>query len=148
TAVRMNLPATSLAAFGTGTLFSGLTTWTGLGGAPDGVSGFAVFVPKWTTTKATIPATRISAENHGKSRLIRRAFLRAAGVALMASRLDAISALELEDGGLPPHAPDLAEGVAHLAHRHVGARGVDDRRHQVLVVPLRGRLQAGERRLR
>ena len=33
-----------------------------------------------------------------------------------------------EDRRLAPDAPDLAERVAHLAHRHVGARGVDDRR--------------------
>src|SRR6202035_4897767 len=37
----------------------------------------------------------------------------------------------LEDGRLAPGPPDAAEGVAHLAHRHVGPCGVDDRGHQV-----------------
>src|SRR5213595_4099094 len=147
TAVRMNRPATSLASFGTATLFSGLTTCTGRGGAPEGVSGFAVFVPNWTIVKATIPATRTSAENQGKSRLIRRDIFRAAGVVLIAPRLDAISALRLEDRSLSPHAPNVAERVAHLAHRHVEAPRVDDRRHQVHVLLRRGLLQPPERRL-
>src|SRR2546421_5188599 len=147
TAVRMNSPATTLAAFGTGTFLWGFTTWTGRGGAPEGVSGFAVFVPKWTIAKVTIPATRISAENHGKSRPSRREPFRAAGVALMALRLDAISAVRLEDRRLPPDAPHLAERVAHLAHRHVGAGGLDDRRHEVVVLPFGSRLQPRERRL-
>src|SRR5437588_3219304 len=127
----MNRPATSLASFGTGTLFSGLTTWTGRGGAPEGVSGFAVFVPKWTIVKATIPATSTSAENHGARRLIRRDIFRAAGVVLIAPRLDAISPdwlARLENGRLAPNAPDLTERVAHLAHRHVRLGGFDQRR--------------------
>src|SRR5204862_4672263 len=121
--------------------FSGTTAWTGPDGAPDDVSGFAVLVPKWTIVKATTPATRIRAENHGNSRLIRRERLRAAGGVLIVPRLDAISAEGLEDGRLAPDAPDLAERVAHLAHRHVRAGPVDDRRHQVRVVRLGRALQ-------
>src|SRR2546425_7641345 len=52
----------------------------------------------------------------------------------------------LEDRRLAPDAPDLAEGVAHLAHRHVGAGSVDDRAHQVAVVAGGVLLQPGERR--
>src|SRR5581483_11309952 len=52
-----------------------------------------------------------------------------------------------EDGRLSPHAPDGPERVAHLAHRHVRARGVEDGRHQVDVVPLGLRPQTRERRL-
>ena len=44
------------------------------------------------------------------------------------------ASIALEDRRLAPDAPDLAERVAHLAHRHVGAGGVDDRRHQVAAV--------------
>src|SRR3954465_12457970 len=56
-------------------------------------------------------------------------------------------ARSLEDRRLAPDAPHVAEGVAHLAHRHVGARGVDDRLHQV--APLDGgvRLQPRQRGL-
>ena len=39
----------------------------------------------------------------------------------------------LEDRRLPPGPPDLAERVAHLAHRHVRAGRFDDRVHQVPV---------------
>src|SRR5438067_13347083 len=149
TAVRMKRPATSLASFGTAMLFSGLTICTGRGGAPEGVSGFAVFVPKWTIVKATIPATRTSAENHGKSRLIRRDIFRAAGVVLIAPGLDAISSdwlAELEDRGLTPDAPNLVERFAHLGHRHAGASGLYDRRHQIHVLAWRSPLQPCDRR--
>src|SRR5438067_1161681 len=129
TAVRMNRPATTRASFGTATLFSGLTTWTGRGGAPDGVSGFAVFVPKWTIVKATIPATRTRAENHGKSRLIRRDIFRAAGVVLIAPRLDAISfdwlarrggtgrflRHEAQKTGVSRHTPHTARSASHIS---------------------------------
>src|SRR3954449_3209067 len=39
----------------------------------------------------------------------------------------------LEDRGLAPDAPDVAQHVAHLAHRHVRPRGVHDRLHQIAV---------------
>src|SRR5438477_6266773 len=39
----------------------------------------------------------------------------------------------LEDGGFAPYAPDLPKGIAHLAHRDVRARCLDDRPHEVAV---------------
>src|SRR5690349_11815980 len=51
-----------------------------------------------------------------------------------------------EDRRFAPRAPDLAQRVAHLSHRHVGARGLHDRLHQVAVVVGRVLLQARERR--
>src|SRR5437763_3565552 len=147
TAVRMKRPATTFASFETGADLSGLTiVGCFTGGAADGVSGFAVFVPKCTIVKATIPATRISAESHGTSRFIRWALFRAAGVVLIAPRLDAISVEELEDRSLPPDAPHLAERVAHLAHGHVRSPGLDDRRHEVRIA-LGGGLERSERGL-
>src|SRR6478609_4525725 len=50
----------------------------------------------------------------------------------------------LEHRRLTPDAPNLAEGVTHLAHRHVGASRVEDRRHQIPVVAGRILLQTGE----
>src|SRR5215468_5637085 len=52
-----------------------------------------------------------------------------------------------EDRRLAPRAPDLAQRVAHLAHRHVGARGRQHGLHEVAVGVGRILLQAGERRL-
>src|SRR6266705_3329663 len=53
------------------------------------------------------------------------------------SRLEGLAAVErrggLEDGCLAPNAPDLPQGVTHLAHGHIRLRGLDDRRHQVSV---------------
>src|SRR5215210_7540271 len=54
---------------------------------------------------------------------------------------------KLKDGGLSPDAPDLAEAVAHLTHRHVGTGGVDDERHQVDIVARRRLLEARQRGL-
>src|SRR4029453_11440548 len=54
---------------------------------------------------------------------------------------------ELENRRLAPGPPDLAQRVAHLAHGHVRARGVDDRGHQISVLVGRLGLQSGERRL-
>src|SRR6185437_2477033 len=53
----------------------------------------------------------------------------------------------LKDRGLPPDAPDVAEGVAHLAHRHVGACGSHDRLHQVAVLMRRIFAQTRQRLL-
>ena len=49
-----------------------------------------------------------------------------------------------EDRCLSPDAPDLAKRVAHLAHRHVGPGGVDDRGHEVRLLRLGVPLQPGE----
>ena len=57
-----------------------------------------------------------------------------------------ISGAGSEDGRLAPHAPRLAQRVAHLAHRRVRARRLEDRRHQVRV-RRRLRPQPPERRL-
>src|SRR5438105_10231500 len=54
---------------------------------------------------------------------------------------------ELEDWGFSPYAPYLTKRVAHLAHRDVRARGLDDRPHEVAVFPGRIRLQVRESRL-
>src|ERR1700675_4686869 len=53
----------------------------------------------------------------------------------------------LEDGCLAPNAPDLAERIAQLAHRHIGAGGIDDWPHQVAVFASGVLLQPRERRL-
>src|SRR5919205_427048 len=53
-----------------------------------------------------------------------------------------------EDRRLAPRAPDLAQRVAHLAHRHVGTRAGEDRLHEVAVVARRVLLQPGQRSLR
>src|SRR5579884_4221494 len=52
----------------------------------------------------------------------------------------------LEDGGLAPGAPHVAERVAHLAHRDVGAGAGHDRLHQVRVA-FGGTAEVGERPL-
>src|SRR3954453_9154723 len=52
----------------------------------------------------------------------------------------------LEDRRLAPDAPHIAEGVAHLAHRDVGAGAGDDRLHQVRVTR-GGAFELRERRL-
>src|SRR5579884_198852 len=57
----------------------------------------------------------------------------------------AASSRASEDGGLTPRAPHFAQRVAHLAHRHVGARGLHDRLHQVPAVVSGVLLQPGER---
>src|SRR5205807_6890189 len=54
---------------------------------------------------------------------------------------------ELEDGRFSPYPPHLTKRVAHLAHRHVRARGLDDRRHQVAVITSGVVLQSRKRRL-
>src|SRR5215471_16690379 len=53
-----------------------------------------------------------------------------------------------EDGGLAPGAPDLAQRVAHLAHRDVRARRLHDRLHEVAAVVGRVLLQPRDRGLR
>src|SRR5712691_3724465 len=53
----------------------------------------------------------------------------------------------LKDRSFAPDAPDLAQGVAHLAHRHVRPGGVDDRRHQVPVLVRGVLLEPAERGL-
>src|SRR5207244_4264935 len=81
TAVRMNRPATSFAAFGTGTFF-----WVCAAAGFPGVrgvelsTGFAVFLKK-TSRKVTIPATSTRAAIHGARRTKRRVFFRRAGYA-------------------------------------------------------------------
>src|SRR5437879_9141412 len=52
-----------------------------------------------------------------------------------------------EDRGLAPDAPDLAQGVAHLAERDIRAGGHHEQRHEVLVLLDGGLLQPCERRL-
>src|SRR5712691_9250651 len=54
---------------------------------------------------------------------------------------------EIENGCLAPHAPHLAQRVAHLPHRHVGAGRIDDGAHQVAVVAGGIFLQPAERSL-
>src|SRR4029079_9101591 len=51
-----------------------------------------------------------------------------------------------EHGRLAPDAPDLAESVAHLTHRDVRTRGVENRVHQVRVVARSVLLEPHERR--
>src|SRR5439155_25229364 len=61
------------------------------------------------------------------------------------------TAPSLEDRRFAPDAPDVAERVAHLAHRDVGARRGEDRLHQVaplvggIVFEARERLLGGRR---
>ena len=55
------------------------------------------------------------------------------------ARLQARTVGALEDRRLAPHAPHLAERVAHLAERDVVARRLDDRRHEVDAVLRRRR---------
>src|SRR5436305_1499419 len=50
-------------------------------------------------------------------------------------------------GRLPPGPPDLAEGIAHLAHRDVRLRSLDDRGHEVAPVVGSDLLQPRQRRL-
>src|SRR5215212_11971682 len=52
---------------------------------------------------------------------------------------------KLKDRGLSPDAPDLAQAVAHLAHRDVGTGRLEDQRHQVDVVARRRLLEARQR---
>ena len=50
-----------------------------------------------------------------------------------------------EDGCLAPYPPYLPQRVAHLPHRHVCARGLHDRVHEVLVLGRRLAFQRCER---
>src|SRR2546421_9054359 len=50
----------------------------------------------------------------------------------------------LEHWRLAPDAPHVAQGFAHLAHRHVRPRGVHDRLHQIAVRPGRIFFQPSE----
>src|SRR4029078_10655167 len=57
-----------------------------------------------------------------------------------------VSANGSKNRGLAPDAPDFAQSVAHLAHRDVRARGLDDRAHQVAIVASGVLFQTRERR--
>src|SRR5437867_192853 len=50
----------------------------------------------------------------------------------------------LEDGRLPPGAPGLAQGVAHLAEGRVRASGLNDVRHDVLILAQRSLAEPAE----
>src|SRR2546421_7420203 len=54
---------------------------------------------------------------------------------------------ESKDRRFSPHAPDGPQRVAHLSHRHVRPRSLDDRQHQVPVLAGRVLFQRRERRL-
>src|SRR5262245_14509521 len=161
TAVRMNVPATSRAPG---------ASFTVLGGFSETATGCCVFdvsvLPFELGTNLTItartPAASTSAATHGstfcqRGRLGNGSRTLPMFLALSIVTWDAHSRYRLarvkklsrrsENRRLAPDAPDLAECVAHLAHRHVGPRSLDDRRHEVPVGVGRVVLQPGERGL-
>src|SRR5512142_3079423 len=107
----------------------------------DGTATWVHDVPSKCSTRGPVVRDRADAEPPSaepSSNKATRATARLRSGAFMARtvlpRANApLMGKELEDGGLAPRAPHLAERVAHLAHRHVGARTFEDRLHEVAV---------------
>src|SRR5215475_13911833 len=80
---------------------------------------------------AMTPAARTTAAATSSQRLNRREDKAFWTTFTAIRRVDEKTGFELEDRGLGPRAPNISEGVAHLAERHVGPRRLDEGRHQI-----------------
>src|SRR5262249_46487100 len=93
---------------------------------------------------ATDAPASVAAAASGRSSVVREArLMRCPFYAARGSRVTRC----LKDRSLAPSPPDPAQRVAHLPHRHVVARAVDDEGHEIDVLDGSRRLQLAEQLL-